>query len=42
MQAPVELPPVSLEEMLQTQSFFAVGSVIAIPKEQIIEPVLEP
>ena len=42
MQAPVELPPVSLEEMLQTQSFFAVGSVIAMPKEQIVEPVLEP
>jgi serine protease len=42
MQAPVELAPVSLEEMLQTQSFFAVGSVIAMPKEQILEPVLEP
>lgn len=42
MQAPVELAPVSLEEMLQTQSFFAVGSVIAMPKAQIIEPVLEP
>lgn len=42
MQAPVELAPVSLEEMLQTQSFFAVGSVIAMPKEQIVEPVLEP
>lgn len=42
MQAPVDLAPVSLEEMLQTQSFFAVGSVIAMPKEQIVEPVLEP
>lgn len=42
MQAPVELTPVSLEEQLQTQSFFAVGSVIAMPKEQIVEPVLEP
>ncbi|HOZ28231.1 MAG TPA: S8 family serine peptidase [Hyphomonadaceae bacterium] len=42
MQAPVELEPVSLEDMLQTQSFFAVGSVIAMPKTQIVEPVLEP
>ena len=42
MQAPVELQPVSLEEMLQTQSFFAVGSVIAMPKAEISEPVLEP
>lgn len=42
MQAPMELTPVSLEEQLQTQSFFAVGSVIAMPKEQIVEPVLEP
>lgn len=42
MQAPVELTPISLEEQLQTQSFFAVGSVIAMPKEQIVEPVLEP
>jgi len=42
MQAPVDLPPVSLEEMLQTQSFFAVGSVIAMPKVQMVEPVLEP
>jgi serine protease len=42
MQAPVELAPVNLEEAMQTQSFFAVGSVIAMPKEQIIEPVVEP
>jgi serine protease len=42
MQAPVELAPVSLDEMLQTQSFFAVGSVIAMPKTQIVEPVVEP
>ncbi len=41
-QAAVELPPVSLEELLQTQSFFAVGSVIAMPKVQMVEPVLEP
>ncbi|HEY7800324.1 MAG TPA: hypothetical protein VIA80_16265, partial [Hyphomonadaceae bacterium] len=42
MQAPVELAPVNLEEAMQTQSFFAVGSVIAMPKAQIIEPVIEP
>ena len=45
MQAPVELPDVTqqdLEEMLQTQAFFAVGSVIAMPKAEIVEPVLEP
>lgn len=42
MQAPIELTPISLEEQLQTQSFFAVGSIIAMPKEQIVEPVLEP
>jgi serine protease len=42
MQAPVDLAPVNLEEAMQTQSFFAVGSVIAMPKEQIIEPVVEP
>src|SRR5262245_55845790 len=32
MQAPVDPPVMSLDEMLQTQSFFAVGSVIAMPK----------
>ncbi|MDP3737241.1 MAG: S8 family peptidase [Hyphomonadaceae bacterium] len=42
MQAPVELAPITLEEQLQTQSFFAVGSVIAMPKEQMVEPVVEP
>ncbi len=45
MQAPVVLPDVSqqdLEEMLQTQTFFAVGSVIAMPKTEILQPVLEP
>lgn len=42
MQAPVDTAPVNLEEALQTQSFFAVGSVIAMPKEQIVEPVVEP
>ncbi len=42
MAAPIDLQPLSLDEMLQTQSFFAVGSVIAMPKTQITEPVLEP
>ena len=42
MQAPVELQPITLEEQLQTQSFFAVGSVIAMPKAQMTEPVVEP
>lgn len=42
MQAPIELQPISLDEQLQTQSFFAVGSVIAMPKEQMVEPVVEP
>ncbi|MFT3722624.1 MAG: S8 family peptidase [Hyphomonadaceae bacterium] len=45
MQAPIDLPPVTeqdLQDMLQTQSFFAVGSVIAMPKTQILEPVVEP
>lgn len=41
-QAPVEYQPVSLDELLQTQSFFAVGSVIAMPKTQMVEPVVEP
>jgi serine protease len=39
---PVELEPINLDEMLQTQSFFAIGSVIAMPKAQFTEPVLEP
>jgi serine protease len=45
MQAPVELPDVSqqdLEELMQTQTFFAIGSVIAMPKTDIVEPVVEP
>lgn len=40
--APVEAAPVSLEEMLATQSYFAVGSVIAKPRVDMIEPVVEP
>jgi serine protease len=42
MQAPVEDTPVSLEEAIQTQSYFVVGSVIAKPKAEISEPVVEP
>ena len=42
MSAAMELTPLSLDEMLQTQSFFAIGSVIAMPKAQMVEPVLEP
>ncbi|MEQ1780999.1 MAG: S8 family serine peptidase [Hyphomonadaceae bacterium] len=42
MSAPVELKPINIDELLQTQRFFAVGSVIAMPKAQIVEPVLEP
>lgn len=42
MSAPMELTPINVDELLQTQRFFAVGSVIAMPKAQIVEPVLEP
>src|SRR6185436_4591688 len=42
MQAPVEIKPASLDELLQTQSYFAVGSVIAMPKAEMVEPVVEP
>jgi serine protease len=42
MAAPIDLQPINLDEMLQTQSFFAIGSVIAMPKAQFTEPVLEP
>lgn len=41
-QAPVEIQVASLEEMLSTQSYFAVGSVIAKPREDMVEPVVEP
>ncbi len=37
----VELQPVSLDEMLGTQTFFAVGSVIAKPREEMVESVVE-
>jgi len=42
VQTAVALPEQSLDELLQTQSFFAVGSVIAMPKEEMTEPVVEP
>ncbi len=39
---PVELQPASLDDLLQTESYFAVGSVIAKPKEDLVEPLVEP
>ena len=42
MQAPIELTPINVDELLQTQRFYAVGSIIAMPKAQMAEPVLEP
>ncbi len=42
MQAPVELAPIDIDTLLQTQRFYAVGSVIAMPKVEITAPVLEP
>ncbi|HVY87553.1 MAG TPA: hypothetical protein VG942_01700, partial [Hyphomonadaceae bacterium] len=42
VQAYVEPPPMTLQDMLSTQSFYAVGSIIAEPKEQVVEPVVDP
>ena len=42
MQAPVALTAINVDELIQTQRFFAVGSVIAKPRTEISEPVLEP
>jgi serine protease len=42
MQAPIDLTPINVDELLQTQRFYAVGSIIAMPKVDISEPVLEP
>ena len=42
MQAPVQLSPISVDDLLQTQRFYAVGSIIAMPKVEITQPVLEP
>jgi serine protease len=41
LQAPVPIQPMTLDEMLSTQSFYAVGSVIAKPKEDLTEPVVD-
>jgi len=41
LQAPVEVQAVSLDEMLSTQSFFVVGSVIAKPRVDMVEPVVD-
>lgn len=41
MVAAVEPEPVSLEERLSTQTYFAVGSVIAKPREDMVEPVVD-
>lgn len=38
----VEITPVSLEDMLQAESYFAIGSVIAKPKTDLVEPAVEP
>ena len=42
MQAPIALTPINVDELLQTQRFYAVGSVIAKPKVEIAEPVVDP
>lgn len=41
LQPPVQVQPMTLEEMLSTQSFYAVGSVIAKPKEDLTVPVVD-
>ncbi|MDZ4762575.1 MAG: S8 family serine peptidase, partial [Alphaproteobacteria bacterium] len=41
-QEPIEVAAVSLEELLQTESFFAVGSIIAKPRVETAEPAVEP
>jgi serine protease len=41
LQPPVVIQPMTLDEMLSTQSFYAVGSVIAKPKEDLTEPVVD-
>ncbi len=38
----VEIAAVSLEDLLQTESYFAIGSVIAKPKADLAEPAVEP
>jgi serine protease len=41
MQAPIALTAIDVDELLQTQRFYAVGSVIAKPRAEISEPVLD-
>jgi len=41
MQAPIELTAIDVDELLQTQRFYAVGSVIAKPRVEISEPVVD-
>ena len=41
MQAPIALTAINVEELLQTQRFYAVGSVIAKPRAEISEPVVD-
>jgi serine protease len=42
VQAAAVPPPRSIQERLQTESYFAIGSVIAKPREQLDEPAVEP
>lgn len=41
MQAPIALTAINVDELLQTQRFYAVGSVIAKPRAEIAEPVVD-
>ena len=41
MQAPIALTAIDVDELLQTQRFYAVGSVIAKPRAEIAEPVVD-
>jgi serine protease len=41
MQAPIALTAIDVDELLQTQRFYAVGSVIAKPRAEISEPVVD-
>ena len=41
MQAPIALTAINVDELLQTQRFYAVGSIIAKPRAEISEPVVD-
>ena len=41
LQTPAPVQPQTLDEMLSTHGYFAVGSVIAQPKEDLTEPVVD-